>query len=85
MDFTRDGLTIKSVTLPFGISNLSHQADLSTTQGGGPQMGAEIAQDLQNQFSIGAIFKQINVNEMLQKGFVFLSKLSGDGGNTSRK
>ena len=32
--FMKDGMTIKTETLPFGVSNLSHQRDLSASDGG---------------------------------------------------
>lgn len=79
--FTRDGLTIRSATLPFGVSNLSHQKDLSQSGNGAKEIGIEVRDNLRETTDIGGIFKSINVNDMIRKGFVFLQSLSGVGGN----
>lgn len=81
MHFTRDGLTTKEETLSFGISNLSHQKDLSQSDGGAEELGTQVKSDVRNTVDIGSIFKQINVNDMIRKGFVFLQGLSGAAGD----
>ncbi|MBQ9880641.1 MAG: hypothetical protein IJM45_09445, partial [Clostridia bacterium] len=73
--FVKGDLTIKTETMPFGVSNLSHQRDLSTPDGGAEEIGNEVKEELQSDLDIGAIFKGVNVNEMLQKGFIFLQSL----------
>lgn len=78
----RDGVTVKSETLPFGVSNLSHQIDLSTKDGGAKEIGDEINTELKSQLDMGSIFGDIDVNDMLKNGFVFLSKLSAVTGET---
>ena len=75
--FVRDGMTLASVTLPFNISNLSHQD---------PEDSVDAAADsidstLKSKMSIGEIFKSINVNDMLKKGFAFLGGLSSTSGD----
>ncbi len=79
--FTRGGLTVKSINMPFGVSNLSHQKDLSQPGNGAKEIGAEVRENLRETTDIGAIFKGINVNDMIRKGFVFLGNLSGHGGD----
>ena len=80
--FVRNGMTVKSETIPFGVSNLSHQRDLSTNDGGAKEIGDEVNKDLQSQMDMGSIFKGIDVNDMLKKGFLFLSNLSAAAGDT---
>ena len=75
--FVRDGMTLASVTLPFNITNLSHQD---------PEDSVDAAADsidstLKSKMSIGEIFKSINVNDMLKKGFAFLGGLSSTSGD----
>ena len=77
--FTRAGMTVRSTTLPFGVSNLSHQKDLSQTGNGAKEIGVEVKNNLKETTDIGAIFRSINVNDMIRKGFVFLGSLSGAG------
>lgn len=81
MLFMRDGLTVKNETLPFGVSNLSHQEDLGETGKSAEKLGGDIKKEVRNTVDIGSIFKQINVNDMIRKGFVFLSGLSGKAGD----
>lgn len=78
--FIKDDQTIKTETMPFGVSNLSHQRDLSTEEGGAEEVGKEVESELQNKLDIGAAFDEIEVNEMLQKGFLYLSKLASTAG-----
>ena len=81
MLFTNGSLTVKNEALPFGVSNLSHQADLGEADGASEQLGQQIKHDIQSQVDIGAIFEQINVNDMIRKGFVFLQQMSGAAGD----
>ena len=62
--------------MPFGVSNLSHQRDLSASDGGAEEIGNEVKDELQSTLDIGKIFDGVNVNDMLKKGFVFLNNLS---------
>lgn len=78
MVFTRDGLRIKNETLPFGVSNLSHQVDPST--GDATAMAGDIKDKIEGEFDIGKVFTSVNVNDLIRQGFVFLGKLSGEGG-----
>ena len=78
--FVRDGVTVKSETLPFGVSNLSHQKDLSASDGGTREIGEDINNNLKSQMSIGSVFNSID-DSMLQSGFTFLSNLKTTGGN----
>ena len=80
--FIRDGVTVRSSTLPFGVSNLSHQKDLSQPDGGAAELGQEVQNNLKGKTDIGAIFRSINVNDMIKNGFVFLSKLNGTTGDS---
>lgn len=80
--FVRDGMTLTSVNLPFRISNLSHQQDLMDPNSGAEKTAADIKDKLKETMSIGEIFKSIDVNSMLKKGFTFLSGLQAGGGDT---
>ncbi len=80
--FTQNGMTIKTETMPFGVSNLSHQRDLSTSNGGAKEVGDEVEGNLKSQLDMGSIFGDIDVNDLLKKGFVFMSKLSAAAGET---
>ena len=75
--FVRDGMTLTSVTMPFGISNLSNQ----DPNDGASAAASSINSTLKSKMSIGEVFKSINVNSMLKKGFTFLSGLSASGGD----
>ena len=75
------GRTIKSVNLPFGVSNLSHQKDISQPGNGAKEIGEEVRNELMQQTDIGEIFRTVNVNEMIRQGFVFLGNLNGVGGD----
>ncbi len=77
----RGGLTIGSDTLPFGVSNVTHQKDLSQPNGGAAEIAAEVKTDLTKRMDIGSAFQSVNVNEMLQQGFAFLGNLSGVAGS----
>ena len=81
MRFTRGDKTIKDESLPFGVSNLSHQEDLGKADGASEKLGQQIKNDVQSKVDIGAIFKQINVNDLIRKGFVFLQQMSGAAGD----
>ena len=72
--------TILTETMPFGVSNLSHQRDLSTEDGGAEEVGKEVESELQSKLEIGEAFDTIDVNDMLKKGFVFLNKLASVAG-----
>ena len=77
--FVRDGMTLSSITLPFGVSNLSHQQDLTDANAGVTEVGSDIKTKLNSEMSIGSIFNSIDVNSMLKKGFAFLSGLTASG------
>ena len=81
MLFTRDDLTIRSETMPFGVSNLSHRKDISQEDGGAKEIGSEVRGDMMQQVDIGAIFGNVDVNDMLKKGFAFLTGLGGSAEN----
>lgn len=81
MLFKQGGLVVKEQTLPFGVSNLSHQEDLGKAGGASAKMGQEIKKDVRGKVDIGTIFKQINVNDMVKKGFVFLQGIAGTAGD----
>ena len=78
--FTRDGLTVRTINMPFGITNVSHQPDLNSADGA-TAVGGEVRNNLKETTDIGAIFRSINVNDMIRKGFVFLGNLAGMGGD----
>jgi len=78
--FTRGNMTVASINMPFGVSNLSHQPDLNSNQGA-TTVGKEVRSNLKESTDIGAIFRSINVNDMIRKGFVFLGNLAGAGGD----
>ena len=77
---TRGDMTVASMNMPFGVSNLSHQPDLNSNQGA-TTVGKEVRSNLKESTDIGAIFRSINVNDMIRKGFVFLGNLAGAGGD----
>ncbi|MGX8719474.1 MAG: S-layer homology domain-containing protein [Eubacteriales bacterium] len=79
--FVRNGMTVTSVTLPFGISNLSHQKDPAAEDAGLKEAATDIQEQLEDQMDIGSIFSGINVNDMLKKGFAFLSGLATSSGD----
>ena len=79
--FTRGSMTTASLSMPFGITNVSHQPDLSGSTDGAGAIGKEVRDNLRETTDIGAIFRSINVNDMIRKGFVFLGNLSGVGGD----
>ncbi|MBQ9531864.1 MAG: InlB B-repeat-containing protein [Eubacterium sp.] len=78
--FTRDGLTVRTINMPFGVTNVSHQPDLNSADGA-TAVGGEVRNNLKETTDIGAIFRSINVNDMIRKGFVFLGNLAGMGGD----
>ncbi len=80
VQFIRDGMTVRGETLPFGVSNLSHQKDLSTN-GGGKELAKEVRFDLSQSLSLGTIFGQAgaNADKLLSKGFAVLKNLSSSG------
>ncbi len=75
--FVQDGMTLTSVTLSFGISNLSHQDPMDSAR----DAASDINRELKGKLSIGEIFSSINVNDMLKKGFTFLGGLTSAGGD----
>jgi len=77
--FNRGEMTVASINMPFGITNISHQDGLTTNTGA---IRTEINNNLKEQMNIGEIFHTINVNDMIEQGFVFLSNLSGAGDDT---
>ena len=79
MMFVRNGMAVTSMNLPFGISNLSHAQDLTDENGAAKDVATDIKTELSSQMNIGNIFKSINVNDMLQKGFAFLGGLTSNG------
>ncbi|MBQ9511492.1 MAG: hypothetical protein IJR55_07370, partial [Clostridia bacterium] len=79
--FTRGGLTIANINMPFGITNVSNQPDLTNKDNGVETVGKEVRDTLRETTDIGSIFRSINVNDMIKKGFVFLGNLSGEGGD----
>ena len=79
--FTRGGMTVRSLTMPFGVTNVSHQPNLVGSNGSATEVGKEVRQNLRETTDIGSIFRSINVNDMIRKGFVFLGNLSGMGGD----
>ena len=81
MRFIRDDITIRSENMPFGVSNLSHRKDISADDGGAKEIGSEARTDMMSQVDIGAIFGSIDVNDMLKKGFSFLTGLGGSAKN----
>lgn len=80
--FKRGNTTVKNETLSFGVSNLSHQRDLSADDGGAKDVGNEVKDELKSRLDMGKIFGDIDVNDFLKKGFVFLSKMKGQGGDS---
>ena len=78
--FTKGGLTVRTINLPFGVTNVYHQPNLNSNQGA-TAVGKEVRGDLRESTDIGAIFRSINVNDMIRKGFVFLGNLAGAGGD----
>ena len=79
--FTRGALTVANLSMPFGITNVSHQPNLSDKNDGAKAIGIEVRNNLKENTDIGAIFRSINVNDMIRKGFVFLGNLAGAGGD----
>ena len=79
--FTRGALTVANLSMPFGITNVSHQPNLSDKNDGAKAVGIEVRNNLKETTDIGAIFRSINVNDMIRKGFVFLGNLAGAGGD----
>ena len=79
--FRRGGLTVRSMNMPFGVTNVSNQPNLTSSTAGAAAVGKEVRENLRETTDIGAIFRSINVNDMIRKGFVFLGNLAGAGGN----
>ena len=78
--FVRNNVKVKNETLPFGVSNLSHQRDLTEDDGGAKEIAEEVGDEIEKSFDIGSVFKQIDGGDMLRKGFVFLSKMQVENG-----
>lgn len=78
--FVRNNVKVKNETLPFGVSNLSHQRDLTEDDGGAKEIAEDVGEQLDKSFDIGSVFKQIDGGDMLRKGFVFLSKIQVENG-----
>ena len=79
--FTRGDLTVKTLNMPFGVTNVSNQPDLTSSTEGAAAVGSEVRDNLRETTDIGSIFRSINVNDMIRKGFVFLGNLTGEGGD----
>ena len=78
--FKRGDLTVGNINMPFRVTNVSNQPNLNSAQGA-TAVGKEVRENLRETTDIGAIFRSINVNDMIKKGFVFLGNLAGAGGN----
>ena len=78
--FKKGDMTVRTISMPFGVTNVSHQPDLNSNQGA-TAVGKEVRDNLRETTDIGAIFRSINVNDMIRKGFVFLGNLAGAGGD----
>ena len=79
--FTVGERTIASMNMPFGLTNVSNQPNLLDNKEGATAVGKEIRDELRETTDIGAIFRSINVNDMIKKGFIFLGNLTGVGGD----
>ena len=78
---TVNGLTVMSVTMPFGVSNLSHQLDLANSKSGVEEVASEVKENLGETKEIGSVFEEVNVNSMLKSGFAFLGDVHCGGKN----
>ena len=79
--FTRGAMTVGNINMPFGVTNVSNQPNLTDKNDGAKAIGKEVRDELRDTTDIGAIFRSINVNDMIRKGFVFLGNLAGAGGD----
>ena len=79
--FTRGGMTVRTINMPFGVTNVSNQPSMTSKTDGARAIGIEVREDLRETTDVGGIFKSVNVNDMIRKGFVFLGNLTGKGGN----
>ncbi|MBQ9457407.1 MAG: InlB B-repeat-containing protein [Bacilli bacterium] len=79
--FTRGSLNVASINMPFGVTNVANQPSITSKDGGAQSVGKEVRDALRETADLGAIFRSINVNDMIKKGFVFLSNLRGIGGD----
>ncbi|MGX8691730.1 MAG: hypothetical protein ACSW70_03900, partial [Eubacteriales bacterium] len=70
---TSGGMAVRNVSLPFGVSNLSHQPDLSDRNNAAGQEASNMKTELEDKIDIGNSFKEVNVNSMLKSGFAFLT------------
>ena len=73
---TRDDMTVRTITIPFGISNLSHRPDLVDPNNDAGDAAAEIKTEIGQEINVGQSLKNVNVNSMLKSGFAFLTGLS---------
>ncbi|MGX8720069.1 MAG: hypothetical protein ACSW79_03160, partial [Eubacteriales bacterium] len=73
---TCDGRTVRSITLPFGVANLSHQPDLADRNNAAGEAASNTKTELESKINIGQGFKNVNVNSMLKSGFTFLTGMS---------
>ncbi|MBQ1897570.1 MAG: hypothetical protein II163_00195, partial [Ruminococcus sp.] len=68
----------KSEKMPYIISNLSHQPDVTASV---KESGTEIKSNVRSKADIGSIFSSIDVNDMIKKGVIFLGGLTGKAGD----
>ena len=73
---TTGGMTVRTITLPFGVSNLSHQPDLTDRNNAVGQEATNVKTELGSKLDVGQSFKEVNVNSMLKSGFTFLTGMS---------
>ena len=79
--FMRGELTVASFNMPFGLTNVSNHTSLVDSKEGAVAVGKEIRDELRETTDIGQIFRSINVNDIIKKGFLFLGNLTGVGGD----
>ena len=71
--FVRNGNSIvKYENLPFGVTNLSNQRDLTSSNGGVKDVAVSVNDLLATNMNFTDIFKGVDAGEMLEKGFAFL-------------
>ena len=78
--FKKSDVTVRTITMPFGVTNVSQKTSLKDGTTGALAIGKEVRSELNSKTDIGSIFRSINVNDMIKKGFVFLGNLAGAGG-----
>ena len=70
----KDGVPVSTTQLPFAITNYADKSN-PLTDGTTEQVGRSAQASIKDRLDIGSVFDQVDVNDMLKKGFSFFISL----------